>query len=358
MAATVISCNNPGIPTSEDKAEGSLHALASRWLATKQVARPSSLSDAARRADLAVIARLVADHLDREEPKHLVDDAGAFARELARVSVDDLDAHGLRHAFAAYAIDHAPSSLRRVLSTWRGFCRWLRRDGHLVEDPTEHLEGPGRPDWKPKPLELVELERVIEAASTADPRGRDPWPERDGALVAVFTGAGVRLGEAIELRVCDVEARDCVARLRVHGKGGRCRAVPVGPEVIEAVGAYLMSREQRLGPCATTERLFVRGDGRAFTRGTLDYLVTTWFRRAAVAPPPGSLAHALRHTYAALLINNGASLSEVQRLLGHRDLSTTQVYLQVTGPGLEQTALANPARTLLRKWRAETGTPG
>jgi site-specific recombinase XerD len=93
--------------------------------------------------------------------------------------------------------------------------------------------------------------------------------------------------------------------------------------------------------------LFVRSDGRPFNRGTLDYLVATWFRRAGVAPPPGSLAHALRHTYATLLVDTGASLPEVQRLLGHRDLSTTQVYLGVTGAGLEQTALANPARAFL-----------
>ena len=92
----------------------------------------------------------------------------------------------------------------------------------------------------------------------------------------------------------------------------------------------------------------MRTDGRPFTRGTLDYLVSMWFRRAGVAPPPGSLAHALRHTYATLLVDNGASLPELQRLLGHRDLSTTQVYLAVTGSGLEQTAMANPARALLR----------
>ena len=112
----------------------------------------------------------------------------------------------------------------------------------------------------------------------------------------------------------------------------------------------LASRLARLGSCKATDELFVRADGRPFTRATLDYLVSTWFRRAGVAPPPGSLGHALRHTYATLLVDNGTSLPELQRLLGHRDLSTTQVYLAVTGAGLEQTAvLANPARQLLRR---------
>ena len=102
-------------------------------------------------------------------------------------------------------------------------------EGELGSDPSAHIEGPGRPDWKAKALELVELGRVIEAASTPNPRGRDPWPERDRALVAVFAGAGVRIGEVISLRVNDVEARDRAPRLRVYGKAGRRRVVPVGP---------------------------------------------------------------------------------------------------------------------------------
>ena len=103
--------------------------------------------------------------------------------------------------------------------------------------------------------------------------------------MAVFTGAGVRIGEVIAIRVNDVEARDSSPRLRVIGKGGRRRVIPVGPEVVHAVDAYLLSRRNRLGPYEASDELFVRGDGRPFTRGTLDYLVSTWFRRAAVAPP-------------------------------------------------------------------------
>jgi integrase/recombinase XerD len=154
----------------------------------------------------------------------------------------------------------------------------------------------------------------------------------------------MRIGEAIALRVNDVEARDHSPRLRVYGKGGRRRVIPVGAEVIEAVDAYLTIRQERLGSYRATDELFVCADGRPFSRGTLDNLVSTWFRRAGVAPPPGTLAHALRHTYATLLVDNGASLPELQRLLGHRDLSTTQVYLGVTGSGLQQTAMSNPAR--------------
>jgi site-specific recombinase XerD len=86
-------------------------------------------------------------------------------------------------------------------------------------------------------------------------------------------------------------------------------------------------------------------------RQSLDGLALGWYRRAGVTPPPGSLAHALRHTYATLLVDAGASLPEVQRLLGHVDLSTTQVYLKVAGRGLEEAALSNPARAFIRPRR-------
>ncbi len=295
-----------------------------------------------------MLARHLADAVNR--PQGSDDNNSApFARQLDRLELADLTEGALADALAAYADNHSPSTVRRILSTWRGFARWLRREGWLSADPTEEIEGPARPDWKPKPLEMEELGRLVAAAITTDARARSPWPVRDSALVAVFVGAGVRIGEAMAMRVNDIEARDRSPRLRVYGKGGRWRVVPVGPEVVEAVDDYLVSRSERFGPHSPTDVLFVRSDGRPFTRGTLDYLVSTWFRRAGVAPPPGSLAHALRHTYATLLVDSGASLPEVQRLLGHRDLSTTQVYLGVTGAGLEQTALANPARALLRR---------
>ncbi len=203
----------------------------------------------------------------------------------------------------------------------------------------------------PKALEYAELERIAQAAASADPRGRDPWPERDSALFAVFAGAGVRIGEAIGMRVGSVEAAERSPRLRVLGKGNKPRVIPVGPEVVTTIDAYLATRTERAGRHSPTDPLFVRklrDDYVPFNRQAMDGLVGGWYRRAGVIPPAGSLAHALRHTYATLLVDAGASLPEVQRLLGHADLSTTQVYLKVAGRGLEEAALSNPARALLR----------
>lgn len=162
-----------------------------------------------------------------------------------------------------------------------------------------------------------------------------------------------------------VEAADRAPRLRVRGKGAKTRVVPVAPEVTDALTAYLDARRARLGHYTSTDALFVRLVGASerpqaqpFSRQSLDHLVLSWFRRAGVTPPPGALAHALRHTYATLLVDTGASLPEVQALLGHKDMSSTQVYLKVAGRGLEDAARAHPARRALRQVARGTASDG
>jgi integrase/recombinase XerD len=297
---------------------------------------------------VAVASRL-AELLDRP----LADDqADRFTAEMDRLVPADLGGAELLDAVADYAAGHAPRSVRRLLSTWRGFARHLVAGGYLSVNPLDGIEGPKRPEWLPKALEFAELERIAAAAGSADPGARDPWPERDSALFAVFAGAGVRIAEAISMTVGSVEAADRSPRLRVVGKGNKPRVVPVGPEVVETIDTYLASRRERAGRHSPTDILFVRkvrGDHVPFNRQAMDALVAGWYRRAGVTPAAGSLAHALRHTYATLLVDAGASLPEVQRLLGHVDLSTTQVYLKVAGRGLEEAALSNPARALIRR---------
>ncbi|HSH23786.1 MAG TPA: tyrosine-type recombinase/integrase [Acidimicrobiales bacterium] len=286
-------------------------------------------------------------------------DASAFDEHLAQLRLGDLTEANLVAAVAAFAADgHAPASVRRALSTWRGFCKWLVREGHLPANPLEEVRGPKRPDWAPKPLELAELERVVAAAASPDTRARHPWPERDLALLAALAGAGLRSGEVIAMAVGAVEATDRSPRLRVRGKGAQDPGGARGPRVTAAIAGYLDSRQVRVGRYSSTDPLFVRLVGsperpqaQAFNRQSLDHLVLTWFRRAAVTPPPGALAHALRHTYATLLVDAGASLPEVQALLGHKDMSTTQVYLKVAGRGLEDAARAHPARQALARAR-------
>ena len=341
-----------GVPPGQGVGRGSGLARAAReWLARGRTQKLSAATETARRQDLVAIAVRLAERLDRPDVGDVAT-ADRVEAELGRLEPGDLAGPAMLDAVADYAAGHGPASVRRVRSTWRGFGRHLVAAEVLLSNPVDGLLGPKRPEWVPKALEYAELERIAQAAASADPRARDPWPERDAALFAVFAGAGVRSGEAIAMRVGSVEAAERSPRLRVLGKGNKPRVIPVGPEVVAAVDRYLDTRTERAGSHSPADPLFVRrvrGEYAPFNLQAMDGLVAGWYRRAGVSPPAGSLAHALRHTYATLLVDAGASLPEVQRLLGHADLSTTQVYLKVAGRGLEEAALSNPARALLRR---------
>ena len=317
-----------------------LDDLARRWIAVKNTSRPSPDTALAREYDLWSIGK----HLAVDTESRTGNDKLAV---LAPLVADDLVLQRLEDAFAAYSSTHAASSTRRVMSSWRQFCLWLVRDGHLQSNPMDHIETPARSPWAPKPLQQEDLAAVAEHASVPAPSTRSAWAERDEALFALLIAAGLRVSEVINLEVGDCYLNDDPARLRITGKGDKTRTVPIPPEVVKRANTYLESRKDREIGIDPTTPLLLRPDGRPMTRSAVDYAVRGWFQRAGRKPPKGALAHSFRHTYATMLIDNGASLPEVQQLLGHSDLSTTQAYLGVTAKGLEETALSNPARKLL-----------
>ncbi|HWD08935.1 MAG TPA: tyrosine-type recombinase/integrase [Actinomycetota bacterium] len=340
--------------------EKPLPVLADEWIRYKRTRTRRGLSvasETAYRADLAAVARRVAADLGRGPEQELATaGAGAIAgaaqsEPLALLGLDDLTEDNLASAFAALVeADYAASTRSRMLSAWRGWCRWLARTGHLSVDPTAALETPaarassGDADIYFSPDELA---RIVDAVAQPDPREDAPWPERDLALVALLGGSGARASEAIEARVGALRQENGSDTLHVVGKGGKRRTIPVAPEVVTAVQRYLDSRARRLGAPAASDRLFVRADGRPLNRQALDYLVDKWLRRAGVSLRPGELAHAFRHTYAVHLVQMGVPLPQVQELLGHASLTTTARYLRMTGAELQEAALVLPLRRYL-----------
>ncbi len=328
------------------KTSESLANLAGDWLDWKNTSKPSPSTLRARMADLTVIAEILARRLGREtDPEQ----ESSFTRYLSVLTPSDLEPDQIGGAFAEYARVHAPTSIRRCRSTWSGFCKWLivHREA-LGANPLDHVDPPPAKRWRPKPISESDLAAVIKAAQEPSERARRPWPELEQALCALFVGAGVRVSEAIGLRVGDVRRSPTeISKLHVTGKGDVTRTVPLPPEVVEVVDRYLASRSERLSTAGPKDRLLVRVDGRPLTPKAVDHLVLGWFRRAGVAPPQGALAHSLRHTYATLLVEQSGSVPEVQRLLGHSDLATTQAYIDVAAKGIEETAMANPSRRLL-----------
>lgn len=323
----------------------SLADLAERWLSWKNTAKPSPATLRARRADLAVLGAHLVDAAGLEPPEGDDDPT----RWLGVLSPADLTADTVTAAFAVYASDHSPASIRRCRSTWSGFCHWMVVHRQALDiNPIDFVEPPKAQRWRPKPISEDDLARVIGAAQTPSERARRPWPELEQVLCALFVGAGLRVSEVISVRVGDVRRSPREhTKLSVTGKGGFTRTVPIPPEVVVVIDRYLDSRRQDVGPYQPTDRLVVRPGGAALTPKVVDHLVLGWYKRGGVAPPAGALAHALRHTYATLLVEQSGSVPEVQRLLGHSDMATTQAYIDVAARGVEETAMANPARRML-----------
>lgn len=329
-----------------EPAQQSLAELARRWLAWKNTAKPSPATIRARRADLAILGELIAAELAASP---IPDAAEDIDRWLGALSPADLTTDAVTNAFAAYAGAHAASSIRRCRSTWSGFCTWMVVHREVLDfNPVEFVEPPKAQRWRPKPISEDDLGRIVHAAQTPSEKSHRPWAELEQVLCAVFVGAGLRVSEVIGIRVGDVRRSPTEhTKLSVTGKGGKTRTVPIPPEVVAVIDRYLDSRRHRIGPFQPTDRLLLRPNGDALTPKVVDHLVLGWFRRAAVAPPTGALAHSLRHTYATLLVEQSGSVPEVQRLLGHSDLATTQAYIDVAARGIEETAMANPARRIL-----------
>ena len=324
--------------------EPNLAELAAAWLEWKNTAKPSANTIRARRSDIISIGRLLTD-----EPIEVDSYVEPLDAVLSRLAVKDLGRDGLVSAFSAFASTHSPASIRRTRSTWNGFCEWLMLYREVLDrNPISFVEAPSSERWVPKPISEVELGRIVEAAQHPSPTARNPWPEFEQALCAVFIGAGLRISEVTTLEVRGiVRSKSETPRLRVKGKGGKVRAVPFPAEFLVVVDRYLDSRREKFGRFKTTAPLFVRPSSQPLTTKAVEYLVQGWFRRAGVVPPSGALAHSLRHTYATLIIEQGGSVPELQRLLGHSDMSTTQAYIEVAGSGVEGAAMVNPARGMV-----------
>lgn len=211
-------------------------------------------------------------------------------------------------------------SIARHLSTLRSFFRWAAREGHVTANPAKGLPSPRVPQALPRALTLADTEKLL----GADPEPR--FPERDRALFELLYAAGLRVAEAAGL---DVEDVDLSSRLlRVLGKGRKERIVPFGEEAEDALRDYLPARGERrvlsTAGGSDGEPLFVNARGGRLTPRSMSRLLKVRLRAAGL---PGDISpHALRHTFATHLLQEGADLRAIQELLGHSSLSTTQKY--------------------------------
>jgi integrase/recombinase XerC len=219
----------------------------------------------------------------------------------------------------------SPRSVSQALSTIRAFHRWLDRRLDVANPALALVRGPRLPQTAPRPVTEDQARGLIVAAG-ADPDREDWELARDEALVTLLWGLGLRISEALSLRRADAPLAET---LRITGKGGKTRLVPVLPIVREAVDAYLEALPTALAP---DEALFRAKRGGAYSPRHAQALMQRL--RGQLGLPPSATPHALRHSFATHLLAAGADLRAIQELLGHASLSTTQRYADVDAAGL------------------------
>ncbi len=219
------------------------------------------------------------------------------------------------------------SSNARLLSSLRRFYRWALESGVIDGDPLSEVRLPRVRPALPDTLEETEVERLIAAPDTATDLGL-----RDRAMLEVLYGAGLRVSELVGLTTDAVNLRQGVVRVR--GKGDKDRLVPLGEEAVEWLSRYLRGARGGLMRDATRLALFPGRGDRPMTRQAFWYRIKAHARTAGIERPLSP--HTLRHAFATHLLNHGANLRVVQLLLGHSDLSTTQIYTHVAQARLER----------------------
>ena len=213
------------------------------------------------------------------------------------------------------------TSQSRYLSTLRRFYRWHLGRGRILSDPTLNLVNPLRPSRLPKVLAEIQVEALLAAPDVDTPLGL-----RDRAMLETIYATGLRVSELVNIKLFEVGLNEGV--LRVFGKGSKERLVPLGEESLDWINRYLQEARAVLLGGQRSDALFVTRRGTAMTRQMFWTLVKRHALKAGIAPARLS-PHVLRHAFATHLLNHGADLRVVQLLLGHADISTTQIYTHV-----------------------------
>ncbi|WP_091355288.1 site-specific tyrosine recombinase XerD [Amphritea atlantica] len=212
------------------------------------------------------------------------------------------------------------SSTSRLLSCLRGFFRYQLREGVLSVDPTLQVESPKRGRPLPKSLTEAEVEALLQAPDLGDALGF-----RDRAMLEMLYSSGLRVSELVGLQLSQINLRQGV--IRVVGKGDKERLVPLGDEAADWLLRYLKEARPALISDSGNEVVFPSRRGQQMTRQTFWHRIKRHGLTAGVAQLPSP--HVLRHAFATHLLNHGADLRVVQLLLGHSDLSTTQIYTHI-----------------------------
>jgi integrase/recombinase XerD len=266
--------------------------------------------------------------VERRASSHTVD---AYRRDLAQLfeaaagmgrQVDALDRRALEDIVRRLMGEgRSPRSVARAVACFRGFYRFLVVSGHRRDNPADDLRAPRA--WKtlPKFLSMDEVDRLLQLPDTTQPRGL-----RDRALIELLYATGLRVSEMVNLRQQDLNLES--GFLTCTGKGRKQRLIPVGDEAAEWLTRYVREARPALLKKRSSPRLFVNArGGSGLTRVGFWKILKDYGKQAGVRSRLSP--HVLRHSFATHLLERGADLRAIQMMLGHSDLSTTQIYTHV-----------------------------
>lgn len=224
--------------------------------------------------------------------------------------------------------NYSRATTARKLATLRSFYKFLVRRGYLQSSPVTVIRTPKQEKRLPKFLEIEQIESLFQAPDRTTLLGA-----RDVAMLEVMYSTGVRVSELVGLNVTDVDFEEGI--LHIRGKGRRERLAPAGPRSLVAIREYLAKRQHaRNGQNTDTEALFINKSGQRLSTRSVRRKLDKYLAEAGL--DPSISPHTLRHTFATHMLNRGADLRSVQELLGHRSLSTTQVYTHLTTGRLKE----------------------
>lgn len=213
-----------------------------------------------------------------------------------------------------------PSTISRSIASMKAFYHYLDREHQLRTDPSERLKAPRIEKKMPAILSLEEVTRLLE-----QPSGNSPKEQRDKAMLELLYATGIRVSELIALKVSDVNLS---MEYLVCTDGHKERIIPFGTVAKEALSRYMQEGRKKLIEDDTCEWLFTNCSGQAMSRQGFWKLIKSYGRKAGIEAE--ITPHMLRHSFAAHLVSNGADLKSVQEMLGHSDISTTQIYTQAS----------------------------
>jgi len=258
----------------------------------------------------------------------------SYARDLAKLKAwadkNGLDLLSLtRQELREWLIDLGHTKLsenskRRMISAMRGFYKFLLIDGHLTKNPADNLDSPQKGLYLPKFLNQAEIETLLAQPDVSTETGL-----RDRAILELMYACGLRVSEAVTLTMKDVDLDSGI--LTTTGKGSKTRRVPVGSSAVEWLKTYLVVRRRKEN--VEIQNLFVTPLGKPLNRQIIYDFVREYAEKCGLK---GVSPHTLRHSFATHLIQNRADIRSVQQMLGHSDISTTQIYTHITDAHLKR----------------------